>query len=136
MLRDRQPTEFGWYIQRKMASHEPPLNQTELALRTGVSQSTVSRWIYSPGKPDTDKLRLLADVLGVDHGELLAAAGHGRPADSAAEATRPLHPLAREIDMLLADDSPLTEDDREELSRFLDRTLAGFRPAPKRRRSA
>lgn len=136
MLKDKEPTEFGWYVQRKMAEHNPPLNQTELALRTGVSQSTVSRWIYSPGKPDTGKLELLADVLGVDHGDLLVAAGHGRPAETDAAATRPVHRLARELDVLLSPESPLPDAEREELERSIDRWLGTFRPASKRRRSA
>lgn len=134
-LKDREPTEFGWYLQRKMAEHDPPLNQTELALRTGVSQSTVSRWIYSPGRPETDKLQLLADVLGVDHGELLVAAGHGRPAETAAEVP-PAHRLARELDAMLADTSPIPADKRAVLETFIDQVLETYRPLMRRRRSA
>lgn len=133
-LGDKEPTEFGWYIQRKMAEHDPPLNQTELALRTGVSQSTISRWIYSPGRPETDKLQLLADVLGVDHGELLVAAGHGRPAESVAAA--PAHRLARELDAMLADASPIPADKRAALEAFVDQVLENYRPLMRRRRSA
>jgi transcriptional regulator with XRE-family HTH domain len=109
-MSDREPTDFGWYVMRKMADCEPPLNQSELARRAGVSQSTISRWIYSPGRPETDKLDLLADALQVDHGELLAKAGHGRPADHVAEP--PIHRHARNIDAILSPNSPVPPDRR------------------------
>jgi transcriptional regulator with XRE-family HTH domain len=133
-MSDKEPTEFGWYIMRKMAAFEPPLNQSELARRTGVSQSTISRWIYSPGRPETDKLDLLADVLRVDHGELLAKAGHGRPADHVAEV--PLHRLARDLDAILSPNSPVPPEDREALERVLDRLIDPYLKLIRRRRPA
>lgn len=135
MLNEREPTELGWHITRKMAAHEPPLTQSDLARRTGLSQSTISRYIYSPGRPETDKLQLLAAALDTDYGELLVIAGHGRPADTAA-VTRPIHPLARELDLLLGPESHLSPTDREELERGVDRWLMTFRKSRKRHRSA
>lgn len=146
MLKDKEPTDLGWFLMRKMAAHEPPLSQSELSRRTGLSQSSISRYIYSPGRPDTDKLYQLAAGLSptgarqndVDqlYQELLTIAGHGRPADTAEVETRPAHRLARRIDELLGPDSPLPDAERGELERSIERWLSTFRPSPKRRRSA
>jgi transcriptional regulator with XRE-family HTH domain len=133
-MSDREPTAFGWYIMRKMAAFDPPLNQSELHRRTGVSQSTISRWIYNSGRPETDKLDLLADALGVDYGELLAKAGHGRPADHVAEP--PIHRHARNIDAILSPNSPVPPEDREALERVLDRLIDPYLKLIRRRRPA
>jgi transcriptional regulator with XRE-family HTH domain len=134
LMADRTPTEFGWFIMRKMGDFDPPLRQADLARRAGVSESTISRWLYSPGKPDDDKLDQLADALQVDHGELLAKAGYGRPADHVAEP--PIHRHARNIDAILSPNSPVPPEDREALERVLDRLIDPYLKLIRRRRPA
>lgn len=136
MLADRTPTEFGLFIMRAMAAHDPPLNQGELAKRADVSQSTISRWIYSPGKPDTRRLDRLATALDVDYGELLSIAGHGRPAERVPDPGWPTDRLAQEIDAMLGGTSPLTEADRQYIRSMVDRVIDPYRRQMKRRRSA
>jgi transcriptional regulator with XRE-family HTH domain len=131
---DREPTEFGWFVMRRMADFDPPLNQSELARRARVSQSTIHRWIYSPGRPETDKLDRLSAALGVDHGELLAKAGYGRPADHVAE--RPIHRIARDIDAILSVNSPIPAEDRAALETVIDRMIDPYRKLLRRRRPA
>lgn len=133
-MTSREPTDFGWFIMRKMADHEPSLNQSELAQRAEVSQSTISRWIYSPGKPATTKLDRLADALGVDYGELLAKAGHGRPADHVTEP--PIHRLARDLDAILSPTSSVPAEDRQALETVIDRMIDPYRKLIRRRRPA
>lgn len=124
---DSEPTPFGWYLMRKMDAHDPPLNQSELARQVGVSQSTISRWIYNPGRPDDGKLKPLAKTLGVEYSELLTVAGYGRPADNIADALsglRPtIDPLAAEIGRMLDPNSPIPDTDRQALRTILDRVI-------------
>ncbi len=51
------------------------LNQRQLASRLGVRQQSVSRWETGFCSPDTGKLLLLGEVLGVSKTTLLRAAG-------------------------------------------------------------
>jgi transcriptional regulator with XRE-family HTH domain len=134
LMADREPTEFGWYVMRKMAEFEPPLNQARLARRARVSESTVHRWLYQEIKPEDDKLGQLAAALNVDHGELLAKAGYGRPADHVAEP--PIHRHARNIDAILSPNSPVPPEDREALERVLDRLIDPYLKLIRRRRPA
>lgn len=135
-----EPTEFGWFVLRKMGEHEPPLSQAELARRTGVGQATISRWIYKPGRPDVEKLRLLASSLDVEFEQLLSIAGYGEPAENITEALATLRPdvdpLAEELSAMLADGSPLPEDDREFLRHTVNRLMDPYRKAMRRRRTA
>ncbi len=102
----------------------------------GVGQSTISRWIYQPIKPDTDKLALLADTLGLDLGELLVRAGHsGAVAASPEVPQRERHRLSVEIDLMLAGSSPIPAADRAALETLLDRAIDPYRRVMRRRRA-
>lgn len=135
-----EPTEFGYFVMAKMAEHEPPLSQAELARRTGVGQATISRWIFSPGRPNPEKLRLLATTLGVDYAELMTIAGHGAPSEEITEALSGLRPdmdkLAVELSSMLMPASPLSDEDRAFLRHTVDRIIDPYRRAMRRRRSA
>lgn len=73
----REPTPLGWYLLRRMAAHDPPLRQADLAAAVGVSQSTISRWIYQPDiRPDDTLLHKAATYLTADPAELLQLAGY------------------------------------------------------------
>ena len=135
-----EPTEFGYFVMRKMADLDPPLNQTELARRSGVGQATISRWIFKDGRPEADKLRQLAVTLEVDYHELLAIAGYGKPSEDVAEALADLRPdvdeLALEMSAMLNVGSALTEDDRAFIRGMVDRIIDPYRKKMRRRRSA
>lgn len=135
-----EPTEFGYFLVSKMAKHEPPLSQAELARRTGVGQASISRWIYKPGRPEPEKLRLLADALDVDYDDLLTLAGYGRPSDDVtsalASARLDIDQLASELSAMLEGESPLTDDDRAYIRNTVDRIIDPYRRAMRRRRSA
>lgn len=134
LMSERVPTEFGRYILGRMARHDPPLSQADVAQRAGAAQSTISRWIFEARTPEPRLLRRLAVALDVDYGELLDRAGHGRPVETPAPT---LHPIAAEIDRMLdPGTSPLPDADREALGSFLDRAISPYRQLMKRRRSA
>lgn len=124
---------------RKMA--ERALSQAALARRTGVGQATISRWIYKSGRPDAEKLRLLASSLDVEYKQLLSLAGYGEPAESLAEAIARLRveevdPLASELSAMLDEASALSDDDREFLRHTVNRLMDPYRKAMRRRRPA
>ena len=52
------------------------LTQAELARRSGLAESMVSRWLRGLNQPDVPNLRRVRPVLGVPMMELLVAAGH------------------------------------------------------------
>lgn len=137
---DREPTAFGWFVMAKMAEHQPPLSQSELARRTGVSQSTISRWIYDPGLPEAGSLRKLADAIGEEdadelYAELMARAGYGRPADEVSD-TAEWDSLAWEINMLIRGNSPMPADQREGLRAVLRTVVEPYRRYLRARRTA
>jgi transcriptional regulator with XRE-family HTH domain len=134
-----EPTEFGYFLMAKMADHEPPLSQAELARKTGVGQASISRWIYGSGRPEVTKLKLLAPVIDVEYDELLTLAGYGKPSDDLSGAIaglRDVEPLARELSAMLDAGSPLSSEERELLRQMIDRLMAPYRRSMRRRRSA
>lgn len=133
-----EPTEFGYFVLNLMGQHDPPLTQTALAAVTGVGQATISRWIFTPGRPNPDKLRALADALGIGHDELLQAAGYAKRSQelSAALAASKVDRLASELSTMLDETSPLSEDDRQFLRHTVDRLMDPYRKSMRRRRSA
>lgn len=135
-----EPTEFGYFVMAKMAEHDPPLSQAELARRTGVGQATISRWIFSPGRPNSEKLRLLANTLGVDYTQLLTIAGYGAPSEDITDALSELRPevdpLSGELSAMLAPGSALSDEDRAFLRHTVDRLIDPYRRTMRRRRSA
>ncbi len=52
------------------------LTQAELARRSGLAESMVSRWLRGLNQPDVPNLRRVRPVLGVTMLELLVASGH------------------------------------------------------------
>lgn len=131
-----EPTEFGRWLMAAMRDHEPPLDRAKLAARTGISASTISRWILKPGKPDTRRLAALAAALDRDYGEVLARAGHGRPADSIESEPAITDPLARELDQMLHPNSPLSDEDRERIRIIVGAGIDGWRAKMRRRRAS
>jgi transcriptional regulator with XRE-family HTH domain len=66
--------DWAGYLDAAMRS--AGLSQAELARRTGLAESMVSRWLRGLNQPDVPNLRRLGPVLGVPMLELLVAAGH------------------------------------------------------------
>ncbi len=121
---ERQPTDFGWWVLKQMADRNPPMSQADLARRVRVSQSTVSRWIYDPIRPDTDKLAQLADALDLDRGEVLTRAGHGRPATVTEGAST--DPRLAKLAILLGHNSPIPESELAVLRSVVDGVIAPY----------
>lgn len=140
MRKDTEPTEFGYWLMRKMAAHEPPLSQSELSRRSGIGQATISRWIFTQQKPDPKRLRKVAETLGEPYDEVMTIAGHGTPSadiSAALAGIRPdIEPLAAELSAMLEDGSPLDDADREMLRQVVDRLIDPYRKLFRVRRSA
>lgn len=120
----KQPTDFGWWLLQRMADRDSPLSQADLAKRVRVSQSTISRWIYDPIRPDTDKLTQLADALGLNRGEVLERAGHGRPGGAVTAA--PTDPLLAKLAILVGEHSPVPAGEHETLRAVLTGVIAPY----------
>jgi transcriptional regulator with XRE-family HTH domain len=65
-----------WAPYLESAMRGAGLTQAELARRSGLAESMVSRWLRGLNQPDVPNLRRVGPVLGVPMLELLVAAGH------------------------------------------------------------
>lgn len=108
----------------------------DLARATGIKPSLYSKWFRGEEQPSVKSLERLAPVIRAPLRELLVLACRVSPEDLGLDA-RPEppellgHPLARELDAMLAEDSPLSPDERSSIETFLDQYFQPFR----RRRS-
>lgn len=117
-----------------------------LARDAGVSPSTISRLVYGGvDRPDPDTLGLLAAALvrarGPEdpeeqakaiqdkHDELFRAAGY-RVAEMQ---LREIHPLARELDQMVGEGTPLDAADVAYLSDMVERLVKPYRAKVRRR---
>ena len=71
-------TESGreWAAYLESAMRSAGLTQAELARRSGLAESMVSRWLRGLNQPDVPNLRRVRPVLGVSMLELIVAAGY------------------------------------------------------------
>jgi transcriptional regulator with XRE-family HTH domain len=60
----------------KLRREERGLDQSELAERLGVTQQSISRWEHGQALPRPQRVRQLAEELGLDVGRLHRAAGY------------------------------------------------------------
>lgn len=113
----------------------------DLSRAAGIKPSVLSKWFRGIEQPAVQSLERLAPVIKAPLTELLVLAArvsaddlgldsHPEPAELLG------HPLARELDSLLAEDSPLTVEDRQSITGFLDQYLRSYRRPARRRRSA
>ncbi len=72
----RKASERDWATYLESAMRSAGLTQAELARRSGLAESMVSRWLRGLNQPDVPNLRRVRPVLGVTMLELLVAAGH------------------------------------------------------------
>ncbi len=133
----RQPTDLGWWLLRHMAAQTPPLKQNAFAKAIGVGPSSVSRWIYENIQPDLHLLIRAADVLGGSRTDLLQLAGYGDAVPTTAPPATPDHPLVARVRRVLADDSPISHEDRATLEAVIAGVLAPYdhHPAQRHRRT-
>jgi len=67
---------FSTWLKQQMRNHPDDLNQTGLALRIGVSQTTVSFWLRGLYVPSPDNCKIIAELFDVTLDEVLVLAGH------------------------------------------------------------
>lgn len=122
----KEPTPLGWYLLRHMAAHEPPLKQADLADAVGVSQSTISRWIYQPDiRPDDVLLKRAADYLHTDPADLLQLAGYYVEASQGQPHPEPDPEQITRARLILASPA-IPPDKRAALLSVLDAVLAAY----------
>jgi len=73
-IRTESGREWAAYLESAMRS--AGLTQAELARRSGLAESMVSRWLRGLNQPDVPNLRRVGPVLGVSMLELVVAAGY------------------------------------------------------------
>lgn len=106
---------------------------TDFARTAGVHPSIVSRWL----KGDRPTLRLLeriAPYLRVSVRQLVAVAYPGED-EYQPDAPAP-HPLALDIERLLADDSPVPDAERATLATLIEHVVAPYRRYLRKRRAS
>lgn len=115
-------------------------SDSAFARAAGVSPSAVSRWIKGELRPTPPMLERIAKALSVNVNTLSAIAYPELGGDENApayQAPAPQHPLVRELTRLLAEDSPMSTEERDTLERVVDSILQPYRRHLKsRRRSA
>lgn len=134
---------FGDYFAYALARTSYP-TPTAFARAAKVSASGVSRWVNGQQRPSPRLLGRIAPLLPPKEGsdakhadvrDLIAIAyPEGvRDGDVQPSTGRPMHPLARRLNLYLSDDGPLTPEHRAELERSEERLLNSFHTAPTRR---
>src|SRR6185437_12945045 len=111
-------TGFGAYLKEAiLAAHFP--TPTHFARAVGTDPSVVLRWLSEEQRPTIRSIERIAPVLGKSMNELVLAAYPDRFGEAGPTAQR-LHPLALELDRMLAEQSPIPVADRQALQRVLD----------------
>ena len=94
------------------------ISQSELARRSGIDQTTVSRIESGAVTPTPDRLSRLAEALQVNSGDLFGLAGYTRPTDL------PSLPVYLRTKY----GQHLTDEQRRELRAWLDQTKEDNNP--------
>jgi transcriptional regulator with XRE-family HTH domain len=115
-------------------------SDSDFARAAGVSASAVSRWLAGAARPSVRMVEQIAAVLGIEASDLVGLAhpelrGNGQVVKAAVPAARS-HPLARELDRMLADNSPLPAAERENLSTVVDGVMDRYRRYLRKRRAS
>ena len=134
MAQRPQPTGFGLYLKEAILAARFP-TPTHFARAVGTDPSVVLRWLSEEQRPTIRSIERIAPMLGKTMNEVVLAAYPDRlglPVPPAPQR----HPLAHELDLMLADESPISASDRHALESVLDRMLDPYRKVMRRRRSA
>ncbi|WP_330438784.1 helix-turn-helix domain-containing protein [Micromonospora sp. NBC_00821] len=110
----------------------------DLSRATGIKPSIYSKWFAGTEQPSMMSLKKLAPVIKAPLSELLVLACRADAEDLGLEATPEPptvlgHPLARELDALLAEGSALPPADRDSIVTFLNQYLEPYRRAARTR---
>lgn len=131
---------FGNYIRRAAANLglERP---ADISRATGVTPSLLSKWFRGMERPSMASLHKVAEGLRVPLVDLIVLTGRASEADldTATPQLPPTfdaHPLAVELNRMLADDSPLSAEQRGRLELVVDHSMDPYRGLLKRRRSS
>lgn len=128
---DERPQRFGALIAQLMAERDIK-SQAEFARRTGLQNSTVSRWLSGEGTPDpkllarvAERLTVVAEEEEAVYSALMEAAGH--ISSGGEKKTRTMDPLARDLALMLGEHSPLSESERDLLAKLVGKIVDSFR---------
>jgi transcriptional regulator with XRE-family HTH domain len=134
-LVSQTPIGFGSYLRDAIhaAGFATP---THFAREVGTDPSVVLRWISEEQRPTIRSIERIAPVLGRSINEVVHAAYPDRLGLSDQPAASRLHPIAYDIGRVLADDSPVSLEDRRALESVLDRMIDPYRRELRRRRLA
>lgn len=131
------PEAFKAYVVGCAANLEGVNSQADIARAAGVGPSLLSKWFRGEETPSLDSLKKLAGLPGAKLDDLLQLTGRvSGDGAVAAVAVRAAHPLARELDDMLAERSPIATADRQVLVTLVDRVIDPYRRVMRRRRSA
>lgn len=102
-----------------------------------ISNSSISRWLARKSLPSARKVEVLAPLMHIATDRLMAICYPSMSRTSVpVPPERVMHPLARELDRMLGDDSPLPDDVRELIGKLVDAVLAPYRRFLRQRKSA
>lgn len=124
---------FRSYVLRQAVNADLRIESVaDLARATGIKPGVFSKWFSGVEQPSVKSLERLAPVIKAPLPHLLVLACRVRPEDLGLEAAPeppplPADPLARELDGLLAESSPLPEPERKAIRAFLDQYLEPYR---------
>jgi transcriptional regulator with XRE-family HTH domain len=131
-----RPTFPEWLAAAIEARYD---SDSAFARAAGVSPSVVSRWVKGELTPTPRALQKIAPALGVNATTLSAIAYPelgGELPESSYQQPRPVHPIARDIDRLLGDESPVPEAERATLAGLLEAVVSPYRRYLRKRRTA
>lgn len=130
--------EFRTYVVDAAANLPGVTSQADIARAVDIGPSLLSKWFRGEETPSLDSLKKLAGLPGATLDDLLKLTGRvpGHGATPAAEQLRPVHPLARELDDMLDEQSPVAVEDREVLATLVGRIMDPYRRTMRRRRTA
>ncbi len=127
------PIGFGAFLRDAIhaAGYATP---THFARVVGTDPSVVLRWISEEQRPTIRSIERIAPVLGKTINDMVHAAYPDRLGDGERTPAQKLHPIAYEVGRILADDSPVSVNDRHALEMVLHRMLEPYRRELRRRR--
>jgi hypothetical protein len=126
------PSEFESYLRAAIrdAGYATP---TQFARDADLDPSVVLRWLGGSQRPTVRSLEKVAPLLGRSTAEMVRAAYPDRLGHAGGAAR--LHDLALLVDQLLAEDSPLSAEDRTSLENVLRTLLTPYRSQLRARRA-
>jgi transcriptional regulator with XRE-family HTH domain len=107
---------------------------TQFAREAELDPSVVLRWLGGTQRPTVRSLERVAPLLGRSTAEMVRAAYPDRVGDDGTGGPL-LHHLGYEVGRLLGEDSPIPQDERRMLEKFLNTMLEPYRQNLRPRRT-